>query len=106
MTRSLAEEWKPMNIRVNAIDPGLLDTGLQEGVRGWGREFWARNFNDRFAEYKEQGLLKDPDRVAPLAVYLASSSSDHLSGHFGTLDYYRRLAGQAEEFTAGTQKSS
>jgi hypothetical protein len=29
--------------------------------------------------------------VAPLAVYLASPSSDHLSGHFGTLDYYRRL---------------
>ncbi len=40
---------------------------------------------------KEKGLLKDPERVAALAVYLASPSSDHLSGHFGTLDYYRRL---------------
>jgi hypothetical protein len=29
--------------------------------------------------------------VAPLAVYLASPSSDHLSGNFGTLDYYMRL---------------
>jgi len=91
MTRSLAEEWKPMNIRVNAIDPGLLDTGLQEGVRGLGPGVLGKELHDRFAEYKEQGLLKDPDRVAPLAVYLASSSSDHLSGHFGTLDYYRRL---------------
>ena len=80
-----------MNIQVNAIDPGLLDTGLQEGVRGLGPGVLGKELHDRFAEYKEKGLLKDPDRVAPLAVYLASSSSDHLSGHFGTLDYYRRL---------------
>lgn len=91
MTRSLAEEWRPMNIQVNAIDPGLVDTGLQEGVRNLGPGVLGKELHDRFAEYKEKGLLKDPDRVAPLAVYLASSSSDHLSGHFGTLDYYRRL---------------
>jgi len=91
MTRSLAEEWKPMNIQVNAIDPGLLDTGLQEGVRGLGPGVLGKELHDRFAECKEKGLLKDPERVAPLAVYLASPSSDHLSGHFGTLDYYRRL---------------
>jgi NAD(P)-dependent dehydrogenase (short-subunit alcohol dehydrogenase family) len=91
MTRSLAEEWRPMNIQVNAIDPGLLDTGLQEGVRGLGPGVLGKELHDRFAEYKEKGLLKDPEKVAPLAVYLASPSSDHLSGHFGTLDYYRRL---------------
>jgi len=91
MTRSLGEEWRPMNIQVNAIDPGLVDTGLQEGVRRLGPGVLGKELHDRFAEYKEKGLLKDPDRVAPLAVYLASSSSDHLSGHFGTLDYYRRL---------------
>jgi len=91
MTRSLGEEWRPMNIQVNAIDPGLVDTGLQEGVRGLGPGVLGKELHDRFSEYKEKGLLKDPDRVAPLAVYLASSSSDHLSGHFGTLDYYRRL---------------
>jgi 3-oxoacyl-[acyl-carrier protein] reductase len=91
MTRSLAEEWKPMNIRVNAIDPGLVDTGLQAGVRGLGPAILGRDLHDRFAEYKEKGLLKDPEKVAPLAVYLASPESDHLSGHFGTLDDYRRL---------------
>lgn len=25
MARSLAEEWRPMNIQVNAIDPGVRD---------------------------------------------------------------------------------
>ena len=91
MTRSLAEEWRPMNIQVNAIDPGLMDTGLQEGVRGLGPGVLGKELHDRFAEHKEKGLLKDPERVAPLAVHLASPWSDHLSGHFGTLDYYRRL---------------
>jgi 2-deoxy-D-gluconate 3-dehydrogenase len=91
MTRSLAEEWRPSNIRVNAIDPGLMDTGFQEAVRGLGPGVLGRELHERFAEFKEKGLLKHPDRVAPLAVYLASSSSDPLSGHFGTLDYYRRL---------------
>ncbi len=91
MTRSLAEEWRPMNIQVNAIDPGLMDTGFQEGVRSLGPGVLGKELHERFAEFKEKGLLKDPERVAPLAVYLASPSSDHLSGHFGTLDYYRHL---------------
>jgi len=64
---------------------------LQEGVRRLGSEVLGKELHDRFVEHKEKGLLKDPEKVAPLAVYLASPSSDHLSGHFGTLDYYRRL---------------
>jgi NAD(P)-dependent dehydrogenase (short-subunit alcohol dehydrogenase family) len=90
MTRSLAEEWKPMNIQVNAIDPGLMDTGFQEEVRSLGPGVLGKELHERFAGFKETGLLKDPEKVAPLAVYLASPSSDHLTGHFGTLDYYRR----------------
>lgn len=91
LTRSLAEEWRPKNIQVNAIDPGLMDTDFQKVVRGLGPGVLGKELYERFAEYKEKGLLKDPGKVAPLAVYLASTSSDHLSGHFGTLDYYRRL---------------
>lgn len=90
MTRSLAEEWRPLNIQVNAIDPGLMDTGFQERVRSLGPGVLGEELHERFAEFKGKGLLKDPEKVAPLAVYLASPSSDHLSGHFGTLTYYRR----------------
>jgi len=94
MTRSLAEEWRPMNIQVNAVDPGIMDTRMQEGVRDLGPAILGQKLHDHFVESREKGLLKDPERVAPLAVYLASSSSNHLSGHFGTLDYYRRLGWQ------------
>ncbi|MGE5840019.1 MAG: SDR family NAD(P)-dependent oxidoreductase [Deltaproteobacteria bacterium] len=91
MTRSLAEEWRPMNIRVNAIDPGLMDTGFQVGVRNLEPGVLGKELHERLWGFKEKGLLKDPGMVTPLAVYLASPASDHLSGHFGTLDYYRHL---------------
>jgi NAD(P)-dependent dehydrogenase (short-subunit alcohol dehydrogenase family) len=91
MTRSLAEEWRPMNIQVNAIDPGVMDTGMQERVRVLGPAVLGQELHAHLADYKEKGLLKAPESVAPLAVYLASPSSNHLSGHFGTLEYYRRL---------------
>jgi NAD(P)-dependent dehydrogenase (short-subunit alcohol dehydrogenase family) len=91
MTRSLAEEWRALNIQVNAIDPGVMDTGMQEGVRATGPGVLGQDLYKRFVEFKDKGLMKDPETVAPLAVYLASSSSNHLNGHFGTLDYYRRL---------------
>jgi NAD(P)-dependent dehydrogenase (short-subunit alcohol dehydrogenase family) len=91
MTRSLAEEWRPLNIQVNAIDPGVMDTGMQKGVRDLGPAVLGLDLYEHFVEFKDKGLMKDPESVSPLAVYLASSLSNHLSGHFGTLDYYRRL---------------
>jgi hypothetical protein len=36
-------------------------------------------------------MLKDPEEVAPLAVYLASAGADHLTGHNGTPEYYQEL---------------
>jgi NAD(P)-dependent dehydrogenase (short-subunit alcohol dehydrogenase family) len=33
LTRSLSEELKEMNIQVNAIDPGVMDTGMQGRIR-------------------------------------------------------------------------
>jgi NAD(P)-dependent dehydrogenase (short-subunit alcohol dehydrogenase family) len=91
MTRSLAQEWRPLNIQVNAIDPGVMDTGMQKGVRDLGPAVLGQDLYEHFVEFKDKGLMKDPESVAPLAVYLASPLSNHLSGHFGTLDYYRRL---------------
>jgi NAD(P)-dependent dehydrogenase (short-subunit alcohol dehydrogenase family) len=63
----------------------------REGVRDLGPAVLGQELHAHFVQYKERGLLKDPERVATLAVYLASPLSNHLSGHFGTLDYYRRL---------------
>jgi NAD(P)-dependent dehydrogenase (short-subunit alcohol dehydrogenase family) len=91
LTRSLSEELKEMEIQVNAIDPGVMDTGMQDQIRALGPEILGQVIYNYFLEYKEKGLLKDPAEVARLAVYLASNEADHLTGHYGTLTEYQRL---------------
>jgi hypothetical protein len=62
---------------------------MQDEIRDKGKELLGDEVFDRFRELKETGSLRDPTVVAPLAVYLACSESDHLSGRIGTLEDYR-----------------
>jgi NAD(P)-dependent dehydrogenase (short-subunit alcohol dehydrogenase family) len=91
LTRSLSEEFKDLNIQVNAIDPGVMDTAMQTDIRALGPDALGQQIYGHFMEVKEQGILKDPAIVADLAVFLASPEGDRLSGRYGTLDEYRRL---------------
>jgi NAD(P)-dependent dehydrogenase (short-subunit alcohol dehydrogenase family) len=91
LTRSLSEELKEMNIQVNAIDPGVMDTSMQEEIRALGPSVLGKSIHDRFVEYKEKGQLKDPREVTSLAVFLASKDADHLNGYNGTLSDYAGL---------------
>jgi 3-oxoacyl-[acyl-carrier protein] reductase len=88
LTRSLSEELKEMNIQVNGIDPDVMDTSMQERIRDLGPEVLGKSLHGHFVEYKEKGLLKNPEEVAALAVFLASAESDYLRGHNGTLRDY------------------
>lgn len=91
LTRSLASELNEYNIRVNAIDPGVMDTSMQEQIRNFGPSLVGQEVHRRFTEYKKQDALRDPAEVAELAVYLASADADKLTGHIGSLQYYQRL---------------
>ena len=78
LTGTLAEEVKEYNIDINAIAPGavntrLLDQVLQAGEAA-GKDFLAKSIKQK----KEGGTL--PEKVAELAVFLASSKSDGLTG--------------------------
>ena len=90
LTRSLSEEFKARNIQVNAIDPGVMDTGMQKQIRDLGPEKLGQAVYESFVEYKKKDLLKDPGEVARLAVYLSSTEADHLTGYYGTLNDYKR----------------
>lgn len=97
LTRSLASELQPVNIQVNAIDPGVMDTAMQNRLRKMDPEILGEDIHRNFVSYKQQGVLKDPDKVAPLAVFLASSDSDNITGEIGTLRHYRRLGWKSPE---------
>jgi 3-oxoacyl-[acyl-carrier protein] reductase len=96
LTLSLSAELEDLGIRVNAIDPGVMDTKMQEELRGMGPDVLGEPISRHFMEYKKEGQLKDPGEVARLAVFLASSEADHLTGQVGTLDDYRSRGWRGE----------
>lgn len=91
LTRILAEELKPHNIQVNGLDPGVMDTKMQEDLRNLGPEVLGDAIYAEFSGYKEKGILKPPERVAKLAVFLASEESNSITGENGTESHYKRF---------------
>ena len=75
LTVCLASEWAQHNINVNCIAPGLTAT---EGIRRWG--VLPSNKNEDGTLVPRLLFPHDPQNVADLAVFLASSASDHISG--------------------------
>src|SRR5262249_6081372 len=75
VTRSLANELGPRKIRVNSINPGMVDT---EGVRSAGiaESEWRKQYEAQ----APLGRIGQPQDIAPAAVYLASSDSAWLTG--------------------------
>jgi len=88
LTRILAEELKDHDIQVNGLDPGVMDTKMQEELRNFGPAVLGNAIYAEFAGYKERGLLKLPERVARLAVFLASEESNAITGENGTEKHY------------------
>jgi 3-oxoacyl-[acyl-carrier protein] reductase len=91
LTKILAEELRGYNIQVNGLDPGVMDTTMQEELRNLGPEVLGDETYAEFSGFKERGILKPPDRVARLAVFLASEESDSVTGENGTENHYMRF---------------
>ena len=74
LTRSLAAEWAPHNIRVNAIAPGYMKTAMTQDFLDnpdYGG-IWLKA-----VPMQRPGL---PDELTPAAVYLASDASSYMTG--------------------------
>jgi 3-oxoacyl-[acyl-carrier protein] reductase len=91
MTRLLSEELKAHNIQVNAINPGVMDTSMQTEIRGIDISSMGQEVYDRFHGLYENRELQDPAELSPLAVFLASSDSDHLTGYNLRAEGYKEL---------------
>jgi 3-oxoacyl-[acyl-carrier protein] reductase len=75
ITRSLSKELGPRKIRVNAINPGMIET---EGVHSAG--FIGSDFQKSVESQTPLGRIGQTDDISPAAVYLASSDSKYLTG--------------------------
>ncbi len=75
ITHVLAKELGPKKIRVNSINPGMVET---EGVRAAG--FIGSDFQKHSEAQTPLGRIGQPDDIAPIAVFLASQDSGWLTG--------------------------
>ncbi|HET6851416.1 MAG TPA: glucose 1-dehydrogenase [Pyrinomonadaceae bacterium] len=80
LTKSLAIEWGPRGVRVNAIAPGVFRTALNQKLLDEterGREFLLRTPMRRFGNV---------DELAGAAIFLASDAASFVNGEIITVD--------------------
>ncbi|MDP1835753.1 MAG: glucose 1-dehydrogenase [Chlamydiales bacterium] len=75
ITKSLAQELGPKNIRVNSLNPGMVET---EGLHTAG--FVESDFRKAIENQTPLGRIGQPDDIGKVAVFLASEESGWVTG--------------------------
>ncbi|MCX6003861.1 MAG: SDR family NAD(P)-dependent oxidoreductase [Chloroflexi bacterium] len=83
LTETIANEVKDYKIDINAIAPGAVNTRLLDQALAAG-DAAGEDFKAKVIKQKQEGGVP-PDKVAELALFLASAKSDGLSGRLVSL---------------------
>jgi NAD(P)-dependent dehydrogenase (short-subunit alcohol dehydrogenase family) len=78
LTRCTALELAPQRIRVNAVNPGVVETNLHR--RGGMEEDAYETFLENASKTHPIGRVGTPDEVAELIYYLASDKASWITG--------------------------
>ncbi|MGQ9730656.1 MAG: SDR family oxidoreductase [Candidatus Zipacnadales bacterium] len=77
LTKSLAAEWAPYNVRVNSLSPGYTATEMTMTVPEY-HEGWHKLI--------PMGRMARPDELVGAVIYLASEASTYTTGHDLVID--------------------
>jgi 2-dehydro-3-deoxy-D-gluconate 5-dehydrogenase len=80
LTKSLAVEWGPVGVRVNAIAPGWIVTGLSRAA------LQDPTFSARVVDRTPLGRLGYPDDLKGITVFLASDAAAFVTGQIIFVD--------------------
>jgi NAD(P)-dependent dehydrogenase (short-subunit alcohol dehydrogenase family) len=78
LTKSLAGEWGPLGIRVNALAPGYMRVENSNVDKPEYQRYWIEDSALRRAG--------DPEELGPAIVFLASDASSFMTGSVVTMD--------------------
>ena len=82
-TQALARELAPTGIRVNAVCPGFVKTGMQAREIEWEsrlRNMSAQQVTDDYVAQTPLGRLEEPEDVADVVVFLCSDKARFMTG--------------------------
>ena len=86
LTKTAALEYAKAGIRVNAVNPGVIDTPMARGsigaISGGDPQVEARII----AQMEPVGRMGTPDEVAEAVVWLCSDAASFVTGHTMTVD--------------------
>jgi 3-oxoacyl-[acyl-carrier protein] reductase len=85
LTRALAKELAPRNVRVNAIAPGMIETDMSQVVRGIA--------GDQIKKMIPLKRIGKPEEIAATAAFLASDDASYLTGQVVRVDGGLSLGG-------------
>ena len=83
LVRVAATQLAGSDIRVNAICPGLIETGMTRPVYDWARAAGKEDRIGHLNPLKRGGI---PDEIANAALFLASDEASYVNGHALVVD--------------------
>jgi NAD(P)-dependent dehydrogenase (short-subunit alcohol dehydrogenase family) len=83
LVKTAAQQLSGSNVRVNAICPGLIETGMTEFVYNKARE---KGVEDRLGHLNPLKRGGQPVEIARAALFLASDESSYVNGHALVVD--------------------
>lgn len=89
LTRAVALELAPRQVRVNAVNPGVAVTNLHR--RGGMDEAAYQNFLEHSKTTHPLGRVGQPEEVAQIIAFLASAQADWITGVTCSIDGGRQL---------------
>jgi NAD(P)-dependent dehydrogenase (short-subunit alcohol dehydrogenase family) len=86
LSRAVAVEWAPLNIRVNCVAPGLIETA------GW--DVYSAEARAAYPRANPMMRVGSPFDIAEACVYLSASSGRYITGEVLTVDGGGQLWGE------------